>query len=126
MFAKTAKYTAKYQVVSARQAASGSGALAYSNDNAVIARAAGAPPRTRWANLVCHWHPMIGGGLECQWDIEAADGAATEGPDQRCISVHGRLRPTLSPGARSSRPPLPGESVGRGLATGRLATPAAG
>ena len=126
MFAKTAKYNAKYQVVSARQAAPGSVALAHSNDNTVIARAAGAPRRTRRANLVCRWHPMIGGGLECRWDIEAADGAATEGPDRRCISVHGRLRPTLSLGAQASRRPRSGESVGRGLATGRLATPAAG
>jgi hypothetical protein len=126
MFAKTAKYNAKYQVVSVRQAAPGPVALAHSNDNTVIARTAGAPRRTRRTNLVCRWHPTIGGGLECHWDIEAADGPATEGPDQRCISVHGRLRPTLSRGARASRPPRSGESVGRGLATGRLAAPAAG
>jgi hypothetical protein len=28
---------------------------------------------------------MIGGGLECNWNLELADGAATEEPDQRWI-----------------------------------------
>ena len=103
MFAKTAKYSAKYQVVSARQAAPGSVAVAHSNDNTVIARAAGTPHRSRRRNLVCHWQPMISGGFECRWDIESAGRVATEEPDQRCISINGRLRPTLSLGARRER-----------------------
>jgi hypothetical protein len=77
MFAKTAKF----QVASARQAASRSIRLAYSNDNTLSARSAGGSRPARRPILVCRWRPMIGGGLACYWDIEAADGAATEGPD---------------------------------------------
>jgi hypothetical protein len=95
--------TAKYQVVSVRQAAPAAVALAHSNDNTVIVRAAGAPPRTRRANLACRWRATIGGGLECHWDIESADGLATEEPDQRWIAINGRFRPTLSLGARRER-----------------------
>lgn len=113
MFAKTTKYHA----VSVRQAAPSAVALAHSNDNTVIARTAGAPRRTGRANLVCHWQSMIGGGLECRWDIEPSDGVATEEPDQRWISIHGYPLPTLS---------CIGWSVGRGPAAGRLAVLAAG
>jgi hypothetical protein len=134
MFAKTAKY----RLISPRQAARDRVAFAHSNDNTAIARAAGAPHGIRRATLVCRWQRAIAGGLECHWDIEAANGTATEDADQRCISVYGRLRPTLSLGGQARRPrssnaaragetpAVPGESVGRGLATGRHVMPAAG
>jgi hypothetical protein len=116
MFAKIAKYqVARYQVASARRAAPASVAFAHSNDNTAIARAGEKPSRPARPKLVCRWRPMIGGGLDCRWDIESAGGVATEEPDQRWISVNARLRPTLS-----------WERVGRGPATGRLALPAAG
>jgi hypothetical protein len=112
MFAKSAKS----KIISARQAAASSVVLAHSNANTLIARARGLS-RTR-PNLVCRWRPKIGGGFECHWDIIPADEVATEGPDQRCISVHGHFSPTLSCIARR---------VGRGPATvGRLNVPAAG
>ena len=53
MFAKTAKS----KIISARQAAASSVALA--NRNNVIARAGGLS-RTRRPHLVCRWRPMIG------------------------------------------------------------------
>jgi hypothetical protein len=111
MFAKTAKS----KIISARQAAASSVALA--NRNNVIARAGGLS-RTRRPHLVCRWRPKIGGGFECHWDVKPADEVATEGPDQRCISIHGHLFPTLS---------RIGPRVGRGPATvGRLTLLAAG
>jgi hypothetical protein len=112
MFAKIAKF----RVASARQAAPRSATLAHSNDNTMIARAAGGPPRTRRPNLACHWRPMIGGGFECCWDIELVNGAATEEPDQR-LFISGHPLPTL---------PRTLGRVGRGLAAGRFAVLAAG
>jgi hypothetical protein len=101
MFAKIAKF----RLASELQAAPSSVTLAHSNDNTMIARAARGPRRTRRPSLACHWRPMIGGGFECYWDIELADGAATEEPDQRlCISG----------------------LFGFPLAAGRLAVPVAG
>jgi hypothetical protein len=114
MFAKTAKS----KIVSARQAAASSLALVHRNANTAIAPAGGRSSRARRPELVCRWRPKIGGGFECHWDIKPADPAATEGPDQRCISVHGHLFPTLLRLARR---------VGRGPATaGRLNLLAAG
>jgi hypothetical protein len=114
MFVKTAKS----KIVSAPQAVASSVALAHSNGNTVIARVGGRRSRTRRPNLACHWRPMIGGGFECHWDIKPAEGVATEGPHQRCISMHGHLLPTLS---------RVGRRVGRGPANvGRLNVLAAG
>ena len=32
--------------------------------------------------LACRWRPIIsGGGLECRWKVEFAEGIATEEPD---------------------------------------------
>jgi hypothetical protein len=120
MFAKTAKFL----VASARQAASDPVELAYSNDNTIIARSAGGPRPSRRPKLACRWRPMIGGGLQCYWEIEAADAAATERPDQRWISVHGHPLPRVSTGSAGVSPP-PGGKVGRRLAPGRLAVLAA-
>jgi hypothetical protein len=69
--------------------------LAHSNDNTMTARAAGEQRQTRRPKLACRWRPAIGGGLECYWDIEPDDGAATEEPDQRWMSIYDRPLPTL-------------------------------
>jgi hypothetical protein len=122
MFAKTAKY----QVVRARQAAPGPVAFAHANDNTIIARAAGRPRRTRRPNLVCRWRPMIGGGLQCHWDIESADGAATEGPDQRWMSGSAGVSLASSFNATRAGGTLALPGMGRGPAAGRLALLAAG
>jgi hypothetical protein len=122
MFAKTAKF----QVASARQAASGSVRLAYSNDNTLIPRSAGGSRPARRPKLVCRWTPMIAGGLACYWDIEAADEAATAGPHQRWISVHGHPLPEVSPGSAGVSPALAGRKVGRRRAPGQLAVLVAG
>src|SRR5215475_1346162 len=112
MFAKLVKS----KIASARQPAASSVALAHSN--AVIVPAGGRLSRTRRANLVCHWRPMIGGGFECHWDIKPADRVATDEPHQRWMSIDGHLLPTLS---------RKGRRAGRGPATtGRLNLLAAG
>jgi hypothetical protein len=81
MFAKIAKLP----VTSVLQAAPLSALLAHSNDNTKIVDAAVGLHRRGRAVLACHWRPIIDGGLECFWDVELAEGAATEEPDQRLI-----------------------------------------
>ena len=84
MFAKTAKF----RVARVLQAAPRFVTLAHSNDNTMAVRAAGEQRRTRRPKLACHWRLATGGGLECHWDMEPDDGAATEEPDQRWISIY--------------------------------------
>jgi hypothetical protein len=72
----------KFKVASGVQDAPGSFALAHSNDNTKVVRAAVALHRRRRRILACHWRPVIGGGLECYWNVEPANGAATQEPDQ--------------------------------------------
>jgi hypothetical protein len=119
--------TTKLQVASARQAASSLVRPAHSNDNTMMARAGGPRPIRR-PKLVCRWRPMIGGGLECRWDIEAVDGAATGGPDQRWIAGSAGVLPASSVSATRAgeTPALPGVDVGRGRTAGQLAMLAAG
>lgn len=78
MFAKIINF----QVASGVQDAPISFALVHSNDNTKLVRAAVALHRRRRLVLACHWRPMIGGGLECYWDVEPANGAPTEESDQ--------------------------------------------
>jgi hypothetical protein len=80
MFAKIAKFRA----VSPRPAARSAVALAHSNDNKINTRGAAAACRGPRQVLVCRWRPT-GGGLECQWNVEFADGIATEEPDRRWL-----------------------------------------
>lgn len=82
MFAKIAKF----RTMSPRPAARSAVALAHSNDNKVSARGAAAACRGPRSVLVCRWRPT-GGGLECQWNVEFADGIATEEPDQRWMTT---------------------------------------
>ncbi|HKD30957.1 MAG TPA: hypothetical protein VKC66_34245 [Xanthobacteraceae bacterium] len=120
MFGKTAKFpVARLQVVGALQAAPSAVAHVHSNDNTVIARAASGPCRRRRRNLLCHWRPRLGGGFECNWEVEPADEAATEEPDQRWICVYGLPLAALAP-------PRTGRRIARGLAAGRLAVPVMG
>jgi hypothetical protein len=78
-------------------AAPGSVAPTPSNDNTFGGPCAARPRRTRRPKLVCRWRPLPGGGLECRWNPEQAEGAATEEPDPRwitgCISrlIGGRM-----------------------------------
>ena len=118
MFGKTAKFpVARLQAV--RAAAPGAVALVHSNDNTVIVRAASVSCRRRRPNLLCHWRPRLGGGFECYWEVEPADEAATEEPDQRWICVYGL--PLAAPAL-----PRAGRRIARGLAAGRLAVPVMG
>jgi hypothetical protein len=80
---------AKIRLAGERKAMPSSVAPAHASDNAMTAR------RRRDPNLVCHWRPMIGGGFECYWDIELAEDAATEEPDQRWKWACRRSLPTL-------------------------------
>ncbi len=87
MFAKIARI----QIASLRRRAPGSVVLAHSNDNTTIAHAGVGPHGSGRPTLVCHWRPMIGGGLECHWDAELAmDEAieATEEADQCWIGIY--------------------------------------
>jgi len=120
MFGKTAKFpVARWQAARALQAAPGAVALVHSNDNTVIVRAASGPCRRRRPNLLCHWRPRLGGGFECYWEVEPADEAATEEPDQRWICVYGLPLAALAL-------PRTRRRIARGLAAGRLAVPVMG
>jgi hypothetical protein len=79
MFAKIVKF----QAASGVQNTPSSLALAHSNDNMKVVRAAAAFHRRRRPVLACHWRPVTGGGLECYWDVEPANRTVTEEPDQR-------------------------------------------
>ena len=82
MLAKIAKFRfARLQHAASRQVA-----FAHSSDKYGERGAAGSS-RTRRPNLECRWRPMIGAGLGCNWNLELADGAATEEPDQRWIII---------------------------------------
>jgi hypothetical protein len=83
MFAKIAKFP----VASVLRAAPRSAGLPQSNDNTKIVHIAVALHRRRRPVLACHWRPIIGGGLECYWDVEPANEAATEEPDQRLVGA---------------------------------------
>ena len=83
MFAKIAKFRTMSPWPAARSAV----ALAHSNDNKVSTRGATAACQGPRPVLVCRWRPTGGGGLECQWNVEFADGIATEEPDQRWMTT---------------------------------------
>jgi hypothetical protein len=73
--------TPEFVAPRARQAAPVSVGPAYANDNTKIVPAAGL--RQRGRPLACRWRPKNGGGFECYWILEPADGSVTEEPDQR-------------------------------------------
>jgi hypothetical protein len=77
MFAKIAKFRA----VSSWRPAPSPVTPTYSNDNRTDTRGRRGSVPDRHPILVCRWRPIIGGGLECHWNIESADGSATEEPD---------------------------------------------
>ena len=81
MFAKIAKF----RTMSPRPAARSAVALAHSNDHKVSTRGAAAACRAQRPVLACRWRPISDGGLECQWNVEFADGIATEEPDTRWL-----------------------------------------
>jgi hypothetical protein len=82
MFAKIAKFWTMSPWPVARSAV----ALAHSNDNKVSTRGAAAACRAQRPVLACRWRPIIsGGGLECRWNVEFAEGIATEEPDARWL-----------------------------------------
>jgi hypothetical protein len=82
MFAKIAKF----RMMSMRPAARSALALAHSIDNKVGTRGADAACRAQRPVLACRWRPIIsGGGLECRWNVEFAEGIATEEPDARWL-----------------------------------------
>jgi hypothetical protein len=76
MFAKIAKFRA----ISPHRARPSR--LAHANDNRTDLGAVRARHHTRRPRLTCHWRPFAGGGLECHWSVENADGAAPEQPDR--------------------------------------------
>jgi hypothetical protein len=79
---------AKFRTMSLRAAARSAVALAHSNDNKVSTRGAAAACRARRPVLACRWRPIIsGGGLECRWHVEFAEGIATEEPDGRWMTT---------------------------------------
>jgi hypothetical protein len=78
VFAKIATFRATGPQLGSQRA----GALAHSNDNKINAGGAMASHRTRRPILACRWRPFAGGGLECHWDVEIADGTAIAEPDQ--------------------------------------------
>jgi hypothetical protein len=82
---------AKFRAASVARAASGPVAFAHANDNAKIVHGAVGLHRRGRPTLACHWRPMIGGGLECYWDVETAEGTGTDEPDQRAVVVYGLL-----------------------------------
>jgi hypothetical protein len=55
-------------------------ALAHSNDNTKSIHATAPRHRGGRPVLACHWRPTAGGGLECWWAVEPANGATTEDP----------------------------------------------
>jgi hypothetical protein len=80
----------KFRAASVAQIAPRPVALAHSNDNTKAVRAAAvALHRRERPILACHWRSTTGGGLECHWEVERANGAATEEPDQRSTAVCG-------------------------------------
>ena len=76
---------AKFRAMSPRRAETSPLAPAHSNDNGIDARCSAAPRRIRRSILACRWRPIGGGRLECHWDIEITDEAATEEPDRRWL-----------------------------------------
>jgi hypothetical protein len=80
---------AKFRAASVAKAAPGLIAPAHSNDNMKVVHAAVGLHRRGRSVLACHWRPTTSGGLECHWEVERANGAATEEPDQRWIAVYG-------------------------------------
>jgi hypothetical protein len=82
MFAKIAKFPVASVLLVARRSAG-----LPSNDN--TKHTAVALHRRRRPILACHWRSIIGGGLECYWDVEPANEAAAEEPDQRLIGARG-------------------------------------
>jgi hypothetical protein len=77
---------ARFSVASGVPAAPGVAALAYSNDNKKAVRTSVARPQRGRPVLFCRWRPATGGGLECHWDVEPANGAASAEPDPRRMS----------------------------------------